>query len=169
MLLHVVTYDCVARSFGFCVMFCRSLFVLFLLAIALPILLRFGFLVAPLLCLQCQYRLVTADPSQVTNKCYHIMLYASPWSRFGLTTSVVLCTDCISSCKSNCHTITTTFSQIRSSNMNKITSLIHSPLHMSRCSRSEVTPLRVTWVFASIYPYHLKITTTCICLPFLLM
>ena len=36
---------------------------------------------------------------------YHIMLYTLPWSRFELTTSVVIGTDCIGSCKSNYHTI----------------------------------------------------------------
>jgi predicted metal-binding protein len=45
--------------------------------------------------------------SQVTDKLYHIMVYTSPWSRFELT-SVVIGTDCICSCKSNCHTITAT-------------------------------------------------------------
>jgi len=50
------------------------------------------------------------DLSQVTNKHYHIMLYTSPWSLFELTTSlaVVICIDCIGSCKSNYHTITAT-------------------------------------------------------------
>ena len=43
-----------------------------------------------------------------TTKRYHIMLYTSPWSRFELTKSVVIGTDCICSCKSNYHTITTT-------------------------------------------------------------
>ena len=38
---------------------------------------------------------------QVTDKLYHIMLYTSPWLRFELTTSVVIDTDCIGSCKSN--------------------------------------------------------------------
>ena len=37
------------------------------------------------------------DMSQVTGKLYHIMLYTSPWSRFELTTSVVIGTDCIGS------------------------------------------------------------------------
>jgi hypothetical protein len=46
--------------------------------------------------------------SQVTDKLYHIMLYTSPWSRFELTTSVVISTDCKGSCKSNYHTITAT-------------------------------------------------------------
>ena len=46
------------------------------------------------------------DLSEVTDKLYHIMLYTSPWSRFELTTSVVIRTDCIGSCKSNYHTIT---------------------------------------------------------------
>ena len=43
---------------------------------------------------------------QVTDKLYLIMLYTSPWSRVELTTSVVIGTDCIGSCKSNYHTIT---------------------------------------------------------------
>jgi hypothetical protein len=44
----------------------------------------------------------TTDLSQVTDKLYHRMLYTS---RFELTTSVVIGTDCIGSCKSNYHTI----------------------------------------------------------------
>ena len=47
----------------------------------------------------------TTDLSQVTDKVYHIMLHTSPWSRFELTTSVVIGTDCIVTCKSNYHTI----------------------------------------------------------------
>ena len=43
---------------------------------------------------------------QVTDQFYHIMLYTSPWSRFELTTSVVICTYCIGRCKSNYHTFT---------------------------------------------------------------
>jgi hypothetical protein len=50
----------------------------------------------------------TTDLSQVTDKLYHIMLYTSPLSRFEFTTSVVIVTDCIGSCKSNYHTITAT-------------------------------------------------------------
>ena len=52
----------------------------------------------------------TTDVSQVTVKLYHIMLYISPWSRFELTTSVVMGTDCIGSCKSSYHAITATTS-----------------------------------------------------------
>ena len=48
----------------------------------------------------------TTDFSQVTDKLYHIMLYTSPWSTFELTTSVMIDTDCIGSCKSNYYTIT---------------------------------------------------------------
>ena len=51
----------------------------------------------------------TTDMSQVTVKLYHIMLYYSPWSRFELTTSVVIGTDCIDSCKSNYHTYYSVF------------------------------------------------------------
>ena len=50
----------------------------------------------------------TTDLSQVTDKLYRIMLYTSPWSRFELTTSVVIDTDFIGSCKSNHHRITAT-------------------------------------------------------------
>jgi hypothetical protein len=39
----------------------------------------------------------------VTDKLYHIMWYTSPWSRFELTSSVVIDTDCIGSCKLNYH------------------------------------------------------------------
>jgi hypothetical protein len=45
----------------------------------------------------------TTDLSHVTHKLYHIMLYTSPWSRFELTTSVAIDTDCIGSCKCNYH------------------------------------------------------------------
>ena len=48
----------------------------------------------------------TTDLSQVSDKLYHIMLHTSPWSRFELTTLVVMGTDCMGSCKSNYHTIT---------------------------------------------------------------
>jgi hypothetical protein len=54
-----------------------------------------------------EYSEKTIDLSQITDKLYHIMLYTSPWTRFELTTSVVMGTDCIYSCKSNYHTITT--------------------------------------------------------------
>ena len=50
----------------------------------------------------------TIDLLQVTDKLYHIMLYTSYWSRFKLTTSVVIGTDCIGSCKSNYHRIMAT-------------------------------------------------------------
>ena len=48
----------------------------------------------------------TTDLSQVADKLNHIMLYTSPWSRFELTTSMVIGTVCIGSCKSNYHAMT---------------------------------------------------------------
>jgi hypothetical protein len=50
----------------------------------------------------------TTDLAQVTTKLYHLMFYISPYSRFELTTLLVIGTDCIGSCKSNYHTITAT-------------------------------------------------------------
>ena len=50
----------------------------------------------------------TTGLSQFTDKLYHIILYTSPWSRIELTTSVMIGTDCIGSCKSNYNTITAT-------------------------------------------------------------
>ena len=55
-----------------------------------------------------EYQEKTTYLSQVTENLYYIMLYTSPWSKFELTTSVVIGTDCIGSCKSNYHAITAT-------------------------------------------------------------
>jgi hypothetical protein len=54
------------------------------------------------------FLLLNAACLVVTDKLDHIMLYTLPWSRFELTTSVVIGTDCTGSCKSNYHTMTTT-------------------------------------------------------------
>jgi hypothetical protein len=48
--------------------------------------------------------------TQPADKLYHIILYRVhiAWAGFELTTLVVICTDCIDSCKSNHSTITAT-------------------------------------------------------------
>ena len=64
----------------------------------------------------------TPDLSQVTDKRYHIMLYTSPWSRFELTISVVIDTDCIGSCKSNNHATTATTAPCFWNNLHQVSS-----------------------------------------------
>ena len=70
----------------------------------------------------------TTDLLQVTDKLYHIMLYTSPWSRFELTTSVMLGTDCTCNCEYNYHTITAT-----------TTPLLNSFLWLNICNIMYVT------------------------------
>jgi len=48
------------------------------------------------------------NPPTCRRSLINIRLYTSRWSRFELTTSVVIGTDCIGSCKSNYHTINAT-------------------------------------------------------------
>jgi hypothetical protein len=80
----------------------------------------------------------TIDLSQVIDKLYHILLYSSPWSRFALTTSVLIGIDCIGSCKSNYHTITAT---------------------MKECF---VDPTCVNWIF--LYSKHTSCSQGCLTL-----
>ena len=51
-------------------------------------------------------------PLSTIFRLYHIMLYTLSWSSFELTTSVVMGTNCIGSCLSNYHTITTTMAPV---------------------------------------------------------
>ena len=74
----------------------------------------------------------TTELSQVTDKLYHIMLYTLPWSRFELTTSVVIGIDCIGSCSSNYHTITAMFNTIHEIQNNIPWIIMNSKNHVKK-------------------------------------
>ena len=97
----------------------------------------------------------TTDLLQVTHKLYHIMLYTSSWSRFELTTSVVIGPDFIGSCKSNYHTImSTTAPQIL------MNFYVHNLINWTRYSSPYSLTLRLKVNLLPVY-YNQLIGNTC--------
>ena len=91
----------------------------------------------------------TTNLSQVTDKRYHIILYTSPWSRFELTTSVVIGTDCIGSCKSNYHTTTAMTAQ-HAIYKGWIDYLLNKDDHIEKCffkTGDHLTEVQFIWNF----------------------
>jgi hypothetical protein len=89
--------------------------------------------------------------SQVTDKLYHIMLYTSPCAGVEPTTSVVIGTNCIGSCKSNYHMITAT-------PITEVTYFIWTVISTFSFCVCEMYPilLLVIWTRQSIEHYKMK-------------
>jgi hypothetical protein len=106
-----------------------------------------------------EYPEKTTDMPQVTDKRYHIM-YTSHWSRFQLTTSVVIGTDWIGSCKSNYHTITVTTAQLIRVNFHNLERCWTIMKKMSiDTDPTYYTEFVVLWFvspFTSIYPFSIQ-------------
>ena len=90
-----------------------------------------------------EYPAKTTDLPQVTDKLHHIMLYISSWAGFELTTSVMIGTDCIGSCK---------FKNQKSETINWITT------HIKMVIRKKITrqPAKNT-LTCHHNSYHLKV------------
>jgi hypothetical protein len=117
----------------------------------------------------------TQRKPSVTDKLYHIMLYTSTWSRFKLTTSVAIGTDCIGSCNSNYHRITATMTPRNidiSSSTDPLTLVWLEIFHWQFKSLSQFAILRLKycklknlitldihahWNYFSMIPYHMYV------------
>jgi len=82
---------------------------------------------------------------------YINLKYTSPWSRFELTTSVVIGTDCIGSCKSNYHTITATTAPAFS---------YDDIVQIQKDLSTETIPIHKNTNFVQDHPLYIKSKTT---------
>jgi hypothetical protein len=98
----------------------------------------------------------TTDLSQVTDKLYHTMLYTSNWSRFELTTSVMIGTDNIGSCKSNYHTITATTAPIQLNTIKQTNKQTNQPMNSRNMLMAVCLLLNSSCALLDIYVWVLS-------------
>ena len=111
-------------------------------------------------------------PNFITQSCIE---YTSPWAAYELKTLVVIGTDCIGSCKSNYHTITTTTAPKNTSNISQTCESIilwenpesekeHSGLHLeNKTIYMHICNTYVQFAIKSVHLYFIPYFITILC------